>query len=137
MIFENCKPILGEKIRYYCDTAFRSRLRPAPAVPRMDMDLHLARAQQRWRYADDELAPGGGLSVEALAHDFTPLPDKFEGSAEETAELLLGFFPESQSGTPDNGGSIEPVADGNGVLVADGEILPLEEPRSPEAIVTP
>ena len=58
VIFENCKPILGEKIRYYRDKAFTSRLLPAPAVPRMDMDLHLARVQQRWRYADDELAAG-------------------------------------------------------------------------------
>ena len=58
VIFENCKPILGEKIRYHRDKAFTPRLLPAPAVPRMDMDLHLARVQQRWRYADDELAPG-------------------------------------------------------------------------------
>jgi type IV secretion system protein VirD4 len=55
VIFENCKPILGEKIRYYRDKAFTSRLLKAPPVPRMDMDLHLARVQQRWRYADDEL----------------------------------------------------------------------------------
>ena len=103
----------------------------------MDMDLHLARAQQRWRYADDELAPGEALSLEALAHDFSPLPDKFEGSPEETAELLLGFFLQGQSATPDIGGSIEPVADDDGVLVADGDILPLEEPQSPEAAVTP
>ena len=61
VIFENCKPILGEKIRYYRDKAFTSRLLPAPAVPRMDMDLHLARVQQRWRYADDELAAGQTL----------------------------------------------------------------------------
>jgi type IV secretion system protein VirD4 len=69
VIFENCKPILGEKIRYYRDKAFTSRLLPAPAVPRMDMDLHLARVQQRWRYADDELPAGQTLSLEALAHD--------------------------------------------------------------------
>ena len=52
-----------------------------PAVPRMDMDLHLARVQQRWRYADDELAPGQKLSVEALAHDVALLPDKLRRAA--------------------------------------------------------
>ena len=50
VIFENCKPILGEKIRYHRDKVFTSRLLPAPEVPQMDMDLHLARVQQRWRY---------------------------------------------------------------------------------------
>ena len=47
VIFENCKPILGEKIRYHRDKVFKDRLRRAPAVPRMNMDLHLAKAQQR------------------------------------------------------------------------------------------
>jgi hypothetical protein len=78
VIFENCKPILGEKIRYYRDKAFTSRLLKAPAVPRMDMDLHLARVQQRWRYADDELPAGQTLNLEALAHD--------------TRRLLAGFL---------------------------------------------
>src|SRR5205085_2762880 len=72
VIFENCKPILGEKIRYYRDKAFTSRLLSAPAVPRMDMDLHLARVQQRWRYADDELAPGESLGIESLAYCSSP-----------------------------------------------------------------
>ncbi len=137
VIYENCKPILGEKIRYYRDKAFVSRLRPAPAVPRMDMDLHLARTQERWRYAADELPPGEGLSLEALAHDFTPLPDKFEGPPEEIAGVLLDFFSQGQRGAPVVGGSIEPVADADGVLVADGDVLPLEEPASPQASALP
>jgi type IV secretion system protein VirD4 len=132
VIVENCKPILGEKIRYYRDKAFMSRLLPAPAVPRMDMDLHLARAQERWRHADDELAPGQELKVEALAHDFSALPDKFEGPPEEMAEVLVNFFSQAEPGAADAGGAIEPVADEDGVLVADGDILPFEEPRSPE-----
>ena len=57
-IVENCKPILGEKIRYHRDKAFQQRLRRPPPMPRMDMDLHFAKAQQRWRYADDELGIG-------------------------------------------------------------------------------
>ncbi len=61
VIFENCKPILGEKIRYHRDKAFTARLLPAAGRAAMDMDLHLARVQQRWRYADDELAPGREL----------------------------------------------------------------------------
>lgn len=114
VIVENCKPILGEKIRYHRDKVFKARLRPAPAVPRMDMDLHQARVQQRWRYADDELAPGEGLNLEALAHDLSLLPDAFEGPPDKTADVLLDFFGQGQAGT---GGSIEPCADEDGVLI--------------------
>lgn len=121
VIFENCKPILGEKIRYYRDKAFTSRLLKAPAVPRMDMDLHLARVQQRWRYADDELPAGQTLSLEALAHDHRLLPDSFEGPPDKVADELLTFFDKGEPGIPGIGGSIEPVADEDGVLLSDGE----------------
>jgi type IV secretion system protein VirD4 len=122
VIFENCKPILGEKIRYHCDKDFTSRLRPAPAVPQIDMDLHLARVQQRWRYADDELAPGEDLKVEALAHDISALPDLFEGTPDETAEHLLAFFNQGLTGAgraDTAGGSIEAVPDDDGVLMSN------------------
>lgn len=132
VIFENCKPILGEKIRYHRDKAFTSRLRPAPAVPRMDMDLHMARVQQRWRYADDDLLPGEALSLEALAHDITLLPDEFEGPPDKTADDLLDFFSQGQPGLPGIGGSIEPVADDDGVLMSGRDVAPSDEPRASE-----
>ena len=119
VIFENCKPILGEKIRYHRDKVFTARLRPAPAVPQMDMDLHLARVQQRWRYADDELAPGEGLSLDALAHDVTLLPDTYEGSPDKAADDLLDFFSSGRPSSGGVGGSIEPAADDDGVLMAE------------------
>jgi type IV secretion system protein VirD4 len=125
VIFENCKPILGEKIRYHRDKAFTARLRPAPKVPRMDMDLHLARVQQRWRFADDELAPGEGLSLDALAHDTSLLPDSyFEGPPDKSADSLLDFFTAGRSGegaAAGAGGSIEPASDEDGVLIADAD----------------
>jgi len=119
VIFENCKPILGEKIRYHRDKVFTARLRPAPAVPQMDMDLHLARVQQRWRYADDELAPGEGLSLDALAHDVALLPDSYEGSPDKAADDLLDFFSGGRPAAGGVGGSIEPAADDDGVLMAE------------------
>jgi type IV secretion system protein VirD4 len=133
VIFENCKPILAEKIRYHREKVFTARLRPAPAVPQMDMGIHLARVQQRWRYADDELAPGESLSVDALAHDVTLLPDNYEGSPDKAADGLLDFFgcgkPAAGDGSDDggdSGGSIEPIADNDGVLMAD--ISALDQP---------
>lgn len=107
-----------------------SRLRPAPAVPQMDMGLHLARVQQRWRFANDELAPGEDLSVEALAHDVTLLPDMFEAAPDKLADDLLNFFGQVEPGAGsagDAGGSIEAVPDEDGVLMSD-EVEP--EPQN-------
>lgn len=115
LVFENCKPILGEKIRYFRDKAFKQRLKAAPAVPRMDMDLHLARVQGRWRYADDELPAGEVVDVQTLAHDMAQLPDDFSGPADKLAETLLNFF--AANSAPNSGGEIEPVADDDGVLI--------------------
>ena len=58
MIFENCKPILGEKIRYHRDKVFTARLRRAPVVPPMNMDLHFAKTQQRVRMPTTNLPKG-------------------------------------------------------------------------------
>ncbi len=85
----------------------------------MDMDLHLARVQERWRYADDELEPGAGLSIEALAYDPRQLPDLADASPDEIAEAMLDFFGGTRSGHGDIGGAIEAVADEDGVLIAD------------------
>ena len=126
VICEHCKPVLGEKIRYHRDPVFRERLRPPPAVPPMDMDLHLARLQQRWRFAPDELAPGEALDLASLAHDLSGLPDNFEGQAsDQIAETLLEVFgapPRTASEEASHGGVIEAVADADGVLPEpDGE----------------
>jgi type IV secretion system protein VirD4 len=111
VIVENCKPILGEKIRYYREKVFRERLRPAPAVPRMDMELHFARVQQRWRYAPDELAPGDELRVEQLAQDFGDLPElDDEPSSADVDALLTAFFERTKAGRSGTGGTIELVA---------------------------
>jgi type IV secretion system protein VirD4 len=125
VILENCKPILGEKIRYHRERDFAERVRPAPEVPAMNMDLHLARLQQRWKELED-LPAGEDLRIEALAHDVHLLPDEFEGSPEETADVLLNFFgPDKQAG-----GAIEPAADDDGVLIADTQPAASPEPAA-------
>jgi type IV secretion system protein VirD4 len=119
VIFENCKPILGEKIRYYRDKAFTSRLLPAPRVPRMNMDLHLARVQERWRYAYDELDLGDSLDYEQLAYDMSRLPDLVDGEPGQVAEGVLDFFAGTRPGGAVVGGAIEAAADEDGVLLGD------------------
>jgi len=123
VIFENCKPILGEKIRYYRDKAFTPRLLKAPAVPRMNMDLHLARVQERWRYADDELAPGESLDVEQLAYDLSRLPELADGTPGQVADTVLDFILGPEPGLTAAGGVVEPAADDDGVLIADPSVI--------------
>jgi type IV secretion system protein VirD4 len=130
IVLENCKPILGNKIRYHKDKAFRSRLISAPNVPQMDIDLHLARIQQRWRYADDDLAPDQGIPIETLAHDLSQLPTDLGESAETIADTLLAFFSGDLDGSA-MGGAVEPLADADGVLMAAHDSL---EERSMDAL---
>jgi type IV secretion system protein VirD4 len=131
VIFENCKPILGEKIRYYRDRAFTSRLVPAPTVPRMNMDLHLARVQERWRYAEDELGLGDSLDYEQLAYDMSRLPDLVDGEPGQVAECVLDFFVGPRPGGAATGGAIEAAADEDGVLLGDDGVQ-IAEPSTIE-----
>jgi type IV secretion system protein VirD4 len=128
VIFENCKPILGEKIRYYRDKAFSSSLMPAPAVPRMNMDLHLARVQERWRYADDELGPGDGLDYEQLAYDMSRLPELSDAEPGQVAEGVLDFMVGPRPGGASIGGAIEAVADEDGVLLSEDSGVVIADP---------
>jgi len=113
IVMENCKPILADKIRYHRDHVFKERLLPPPEVPAMDMDLHAARVQQRWREVQGELPPGETLNLEALAHDLTELPDLNVGPVENIAQILVDFFAPSTATT---GGEIDAVPDDDGVL---------------------
>jgi type IV secretion system protein VirD4 len=127
VVMENCKPILGEKIRYFREKEFKTRLVKPPPVPAMDMDLHFAKVQQRWRYADDELPADESFKVEHLAQDFGDLPELGANpSPEEITELVNNFFERTSildSGVP-AGGVIEPVET-------------TSEPAGPEAALQP
>lgn len=113
VIFENCKPILGEKIRYHRDKAFTSRLLPAPPAPRMNMDLHVARVQERWRYADDELPADTHLEMDQLAIDASQLADFEDKTPGQIATAILDLIDPAAN----VGGSIEAAVDADGVLI--------------------
>ncbi|MEO8925514.1 MAG: type IV secretory system conjugative DNA transfer family protein, partial [Caldimonas sp.] len=113
VIAENCKPILGEKIRYHRDKAFQARLRPPPPVPVMNIDLHLARVQQRWSYAPDEIAVDEKLDIDALAQPFSALPDPPPAAKPAQVGIWVdGFFEMTRMDRETmEGGSIEPATD--------------------------
>ena len=111
-IFENCKPILAEKIRYHRDPVFRARLLEPPVVPVMDMNLHVAKSQQRWRYAEDVLPDDRPLNMEELAQDFSavPVPDEScsPSSFQATVDAFMDVLKADKTGD-DPGGAIEPL----------------------------
>ena len=53
VLVENTKPILCDKIRYYDDPAFTSRVMEPPVVPPLDLDLFVAKSQNRIRPLQD------------------------------------------------------------------------------------
>lgn len=60
VLADNCKPILGDKIKYYTDPAFKDRLLPPVKVPSLDMDTFIARSEGRVRaiQAGEQVAAG-------------------------------------------------------------------------------
>ncbi|MCB4365470.1 type IV secretory system conjugative DNA transfer family protein [Hydrogenophaga taeniospiralis] len=135
VICENCKPILGEKIRYFQDKAFKARLLPAPKVEPMRMELHQAKTQQRWRIAEDELPPDKKtLRIEDMAHDIEILKDKLEGSAEEAAQTCIDFFCQFD-GPEADGGTIEPADEADSAPdPATPTVAPVKEPLRLETL---
>jgi type IV secretion system protein VirD4 len=96
------------------------------------MDLHLARVQQRWRYAEDELAPGDSLDYEQLAYDMSRLPELADGEPGEVAEGVLDFMLGPRPGGAAIGGAIEAAADDDGVMLSDEDGVRLAEPSAIE-----
>jgi len=127
VVMENCKPILGEKIRYHREKVFIERLMPPPVVPAMDMNLHFARVQQRWTAAPDEIAVDQTLRLEQLAMDVSDLPD-FAGAATavDVKAAIDQFFDATRvSGDGGSGGAIEPgPADDGAPEFAPEEVMP-------------
>lgn len=116
VIAEDCRPVLGEKIRYHRDPVFTQRLRPAPPVQPMRLDLHKARVEERWVEAPDDLPEDTALALEAMAHDVAGFP-RDEGSASELAESWINFFPTTaESSDSATGGVVEAIPDEDGVF---------------------
>lgn len=132
LILENCKPVLAGKIRYHRDPVFRARLRPAPPVPGLDMELHFARVQRRWRFAADELAPGQTLRLEELADDFSDLPAlAADATPVEIDAVLHGFFDRTRVDTPASGGAIEPAEEPANGPDAAAAAMPAQRDAAP------
>lgn len=92
IMLENVKPILANKIVYYNDKAFQSRMLPSPAVPCINLSLHRAKIRRLVRPATSEDF-ASGIDLTQLACDQTPLPPiERDASAEEVKAHVTNFF---------------------------------------------
>ncbi len=110
IVLENCKPILGEKIRYHREKVFKARLLPPPTIPAIDMDLHFAKVQRRWTWAPDEIGADQGLRLEQLALNTPNLPDFAAAKSDVDAGAMVDqFFDNATRVSGVAGGVIEEV----------------------------
>ena len=130
VIFENCRPILAEKLRYHHHDKFLHRLLPAPVVPRMDMKGHRAWVEQRWRAVEKELAAGQEFNIDQLAGDIHGLPPLAELPPEKAADFLIDMVSDAPPDQPTAGGSIEAAPDADGVLSAEPDVQPATSTRT-------
>ncbi|TDV38017.1 type IV secretion system protein VirD4 [Paraburkholderia caballeronis] len=92
IVLENTKPILADRICYWSDPAFASRVSTAPSVPGMDLVRFTAQIERRVReVGSDEIDPDGAglvhLSAEYLevlqAWDPRDLPPRLADLSED------------------------------------------------------
>jgi len=136
IVMENCKPILGEKIRYHHEKVFKARLMPPPPVPAMDMDLHFAKVQRRWTWAPDEIGADQSLRLEQLALDMPSLPDFAAAETDLDVKAVVDQFFGGTLVSGQAGGVVEEVRvealDEPADLTLGGE--PGPEPQSTEQV---
>lgn len=89
VLSDDCKPVLADKIRYYTDPAFATRLLPAAPVPSIDVDAHIARREGRVR----ELKTDEPVNVERLAIDTSSMPQvSGKGAVQEEVAAMADWL---------------------------------------------
>jgi len=89
LLVENVKPIFAEKICYYTDPVFMSRLMKPPALPEIDLELFRARAEGRIRTA----VAGEVFTLDRLAANFSSLPALTpDANSTELTAFVSAFF---------------------------------------------
>lgn len=89
ILVENVKPILADKIRYYADPVFMTRLMTAPKLPKIDLLIHGARVDGRIRFAGDDDV----FSRASIAADLARVPKlRNDAGVQDIPNFLVGFF---------------------------------------------
>jgi type IV secretion system protein VirD4 len=102
VILEGSKPIFCDKVKYFDDPVFMTRLLPAPEIPLLDMELHKAICENRIRAAnEDDIKENGTFDLSKIALDISKI-ELPEGDSEVSqAELqasIESFFGALEAG---------------------------------------
>jgi type IV secretion system protein VirD4 len=89
LIPEHCKPVLGGKICYYKDKAFKDRLLPPPEVPRMDMKFHRAQVHESMCFSSNQPPTGDAGAARDILNEG---PDVLRDSSERLTRSLMDHF---------------------------------------------
>jgi type IV secretion system protein VirD4 len=91
VMYEKCKPVLADKIRYYEDPVFTSRLLAPPQIPPLDWRVHRARAEGRVRLITEDEA--GSVDLRRLTHSVADLPAiSNDASDDEISRFVEAYF---------------------------------------------
>lgn len=126
IIMENCKPILGEKILYYRDKAFTSRLLPPPVVPLMNVHDNLAQIQRQFGDVDTGLPPPEADAGHDKGSDKPASQTKLDAAKDRLGAVLADLFGVAEGPGLDNVSGAP--TDGDRTLNADRE-----QPRPKDA----
>jgi type IV secretion system protein VirD4 len=104
---EGVRPIRAEKIVYYQDPLFMERVRTPPTITPLDLTLHRARVETRFRPFSTEDVDSRGLV--AVAADMAALPTlKLDASESDIASFVDRVL-ERLAGTEDTRSADEPA----------------------------
>ena len=95
IFLENTEPIFCDKIKYYEDPFFTSRVLPPPVIDELDVEAFLARQENRLReisnadidYSELRLVDPPGASQLALVGECAPIPTDYGDPIDESAML--------------------------------------------------
>ena len=118
VLTDNCKPIFGDKIKYYTDPAFKDRLLPPLKVAALDISTFVAKAEGRTRLAE----PGEDIPASKLALNLGTMPavtNKLTPVTNEVAAMADWLF-----------SNVQWVKDSPAKCLVTGEVT--ERTQSPE-----
>ena len=123
IILENIKPIMCDKIKYFEEDVFKKRILPAPSVPTLDMDTHLARISRRERdIKEADLEAEGGIRLEKLVTNSEKILQLREGLENDMSvvDMVNTFFAAFEES------SMDEIDDGIGAPLTPEELSELE-----------
>lgn len=131
IILENVKPIMCDKIQYFEEDVFKKRIMPAPSVPMLDMDTHLAKIAKRERdirEADLATTEGGGINLDKLVTDSKKIMQLREGLENDisVADMVDTFFSAFEEQTSMNEPKEEIDLDGSSYRPSEQELAELD-----------